>query len=120
MADSSRFIYMPASALASRRLIEQSSYTTTPAQSPNDPTPPCGEAVYKRSLDAEEIKTVDLILQKEQNSDTKHFEPPGRNVSITERNEKRKSNKSVYSEGLEEGKRSVEEELEASKVKHYT
>ena len=116
MSDSSKFIYMPASSLASRRIIEQSSYTTTPAQSPTDPTPPCGETVYKRSLDAQNIETVDLILQTEQHSDTKMFESPSRKISMLERNEKRKRNKSVHREGLGNGKKSVNEELDNSKL----
>lgn len=115
MADNVKFIYMPASSLASRRIIEQSSYTTTPDQSPNDPTPPCGEAVHKRSLNAEEMKTVDLILQMEQNSHAKTFEPPSREISITEQNE-RKSNMSVHSEGFENGKTSVGAQLQDSKL----
>lgn len=68
MSNNSRFIYMPASALASRQIIDQSSYTTTPNQSPTDPTPSCGEYMYKRSLDNEEIKDIDFILEMERES----------------------------------------------------
>lgn len=57
---------MPASALASRQIIEQSSYTTTPDQSSTDPTPPCGEAVFKKPFDADSLQKVDLYLQIEQ------------------------------------------------------
>lgn len=115
MADNSRFIYMPASALASRRIIDQSSYTTTPDQTPTDATPPCGEAVYKRSLDAEKIKTVDLILQMQQTMDARTFELCSEETSAVEGN-KKTGNKSVDREGFKNGKKSVEEKLEVSKL----
>jgi hypothetical protein len=66
---------MSASALASRRINVQSSYTTTTDHSSTDPTPPCEEAVYKRSLDDEKVKTVDLISEMEQTSDVNIFGP---------------------------------------------
>lgn len=73
MSDSSRFVYVPGSTLASRRIIEQSSYRTTPDQSSADPTPACGEAVYKTSLDDEKMNTVNLILEMEQTPTVKRF-----------------------------------------------
>lgn len=115
MSDNFRFIYMPASALASRRIIEQSSYTTTPDQSPADATPPCGEAVYKRSLDAEKIKTVDLILQMEQTTDAQTFEPCSKETSSVEGNTKT-GNKPVDREDFKKGKKSAKENLDVSKL----
>lgn len=77
-SDKSRFVFTPASALASRKIIEESSYTTTPNQSSADPTPPCGEAVYrKKPLDAEKLKTVNTILKRDQTGDSKTFKPVG-------------------------------------------
>lgn len=105
-SENSRFIYMPASSLASRRIIEQSSYTTTPDQSSTDPTPPCGEAMYKRSLDDEKIKTVDSILQMKQISDTEIFEPPSEKVEGNEKNTRKRAIDRVCSK---KGKRTNEE-----------
>jgi hypothetical protein len=76
MSDTSKFLYMPASALASRRIIEESSYTTTPDQSSADGILSCGEAVvHEKSLDTEKMKAVDMILQMNQSSNDDGFEP---------------------------------------------
>ena len=61
-----RFTYMSGAALASRRIIEQSSYTTTPSRSPGDATPSCGEAVYDWKLGEENMKKVDSLLQEQE------------------------------------------------------
>jgi hypothetical protein len=74
-SDNPNFNYMSASALASRRIIDKSSYTTTPDHSSADATPPCGEWVKKQPLDGEKLKKINLILQIEQNSGTKAVEP---------------------------------------------
>lgn len=76
MSDTSKFLYIPASALASRRIIEESSYTTTPDQSSADGIPSCGEAVvHEKSLDGEKMKAVDMLLQMNQSSNDDGFEP---------------------------------------------
>lgn len=66
-SDQSKFQFLSAGALASRRIIEESSYTTTPDQSPADPIPSCGEAIYRRkALDKEGLKAIDVILEQRQ------------------------------------------------------
>lgn len=75
-SDKSRFIFTPGSALASRKIIEESSYTTTPDQFSADPTPPCGEAIYrKKPIDAEKLKTVNMILKKIRHRRLRHLSP---------------------------------------------
>lgn len=105
MSDNSRFIYVPGSTLASRRIIEQSSYTTTPDQSSADATPACGETVYKTSLDDEKMNTVNLILEMEQTSGVKVFQPHGEEQPMDGRNEERTSKKAIDRAGLKKGKR---------------
>lgn len=63
MAHDPRFVYVPASSLASRAIIEQCSYTTTPNLSSSEMTPACGEAVHKKSSDADNMDLVDLKLR---------------------------------------------------------
>lgn len=116
MSDNSRFIYMPASALASRRIIEQSSYSTTPNQSSTDATPPCGEAVYKRSLDDDKINNVDLFLEMEQISDSELLEPHSRKEFILGGNEDNTSNRVVDRVFLKKGKRTNEDKPGVSKI----
>jgi hypothetical protein len=70
MADN-RFTYLSAGGLASRRIIEESSYTTTPSRTPGDATPACGESIYKCVLGDENIKKVDSILEAERTIDGK-------------------------------------------------
>lgn len=71
-SDQSKFQFLSAGALASRRIIEESSYTTTPDQSPADPVPPCGEAIYRsKSLDKEGLEAVGFILEKSKAPDVK-------------------------------------------------
>ena len=68
-----RFTYMSGAALASRRIIEQSSYTTTPSRSPGDASPSCGEAVYDWKLGEENMKKVDSLLEEQEVSDAKNL-----------------------------------------------
>ena len=68
-----RFTYMSGAALASRRIIEQSSYTTTPSRSPGDATPSCGEAIYDWKLGEENMKKVDSLLEEQEVSDAKNL-----------------------------------------------
>lgn len=105
MSDDSRFIYVPGSTLASRKIIEQSSYTTTPDQSSADPTPACGEAVYKTSLNTEKMQTVNLILEMEQTSGAKVFQPHNEEEPMDDRKEERTSKKAIDRAGLKKGKR---------------
>lgn len=63
MAHDPRFVYVPASSLASRAIIEQCSYMTTPDLSSSEMTPACGEAVYKKSSDADHMDLVDSKLR---------------------------------------------------------
>lgn len=58
-------VWVPASSQASRKIIEESSYATTPAQSTGEPTPPCGQRVNKIAFSKQEIKEIDTMLQKE-------------------------------------------------------
>ncbi|KAJ9244632.1 hypothetical protein DTO207G8_2303 [Paecilomyces variotii] len=55
------FLYVPASSMASRRDIEQSSYSTTPALSQGAHTPPSGQMTYY--LPEEELAAVDDVLR---------------------------------------------------------
>ncbi|KAJ9268360.1 hypothetical protein DTO212C5_5512 [Paecilomyces variotii] len=55
------FLYVPASSMASRRDIEQSSYSTTPALSQGAHTPPSGQMTYY--LPEEELVAVDDVLR---------------------------------------------------------
>jgi hypothetical protein len=65
MSEGSKYLWVPASSQASRTIIEQSSYRTTPAQSSGEPTPPCGQRVHKVVLSLQAIKKVDMILKNE-------------------------------------------------------
>lgn len=66
-SDQSKFQFLSAGALASLRIIEKSSYTITPDQSPADPVPACGETIYRRkALDNEGLEAVDVILETSQ------------------------------------------------------
>ncbi|OJJ31443.1 hypothetical protein ASPWEDRAFT_45368 [Aspergillus wentii DTO 134E9] len=69
MSDTSHFTYIPAGALASRRIIEESSYRTTPAQSSQDKTPPCGEATYKHSIGEKETEAINAALRNRTNAE---------------------------------------------------
>lgn len=80
-----RFTYMSAGALASRRIIEQSSYTTTPSKSPGDATPSCGEAVYEWKLGEENMKKVDSLLQEQEASGVKKLKAQTDEVPSPER-----------------------------------
>lgn len=81
-ADQSKFQFLSAAALASRRIVDESSYTTTPDQSPADPIPPCGEAIYRRNaLNKEGLKAVDVILEQNQTSAVKQQMPFCENIN---------------------------------------
>ncbi|KAJ9295561.1 hypothetical protein DTO271G3_6017 [Paecilomyces variotii] len=54
------FLYVPSSSMASRRDIEQSSYSTTPALSQGARTPPSGQVTY---LPEEELATINDALR---------------------------------------------------------
>lgn len=83
-SDQSKFQFLSAGALASRRIVEESSYTTTPDQSPADPIPPCGEAIYRRkTLDKEGLKAVDVILEQNQSSAVMQQKPFCENINGT-------------------------------------
>lgn len=116
MSDNSRFIYIPASALASRKIIEQSSYTTTPGQSSADPTPPCGEMVYQTSLDDEKIRIVDSILAMEQTSDAEAYEPRREEESSDGRNEKSTSKTAIDRASLKKGNKINKNKSHVSEV----
>lgn len=76
---------MSEGALASRRIIEQSSYTTTPSRSPGDATPYCGEAVYHWKLVEEDMRKVDSLLQEQKVSGTKNLKAQTDEVPSPER-----------------------------------
>lgn len=57
-----QYTWLSASSLASRKAIEDSSYTTTAPQSPGAPTPPSGQVSYKPCLDKTGLDTVDSKL----------------------------------------------------------
>lgn len=83
-SDQSKFQFPSAGALSSRRIIEESSYTTTPDQSPADPVPPCGEAIYRRkALDKEGLKTVGVILEQGRPLEVKQQKPFCENINGT-------------------------------------
>lgn len=76
----SKFQFQSAGVLASRRLIEEPSHTTTPGptphHSPADPVPPCCEAIYRRkALDKEGLEAVGGILKLSQALEMKEQEP---------------------------------------------
>lgn len=83
-SDQPKFQFLSAGALASRRIIEESSYTTTPDQSPADPVPPCGEAIYRRkALDKEGLKAVGVILEQGRPLEVKQQKPLCENINGT-------------------------------------
>lgn len=65
MAKQSVYLYVPACSQASRRIIEESSYSTTPSLSPGDVTPNCGLATTKTVITSESIKVLDKKLANE-------------------------------------------------------
>ena len=69
MAKQSVYLYVPASSRASRKIIEDSSYTTTPGLSPGDVTPTCGLATSKTVITSENIKVLDSKLADESKLD---------------------------------------------------
>lgn len=116
-SDKSKFLFMSGSALASRRIIEESSYATTPDQSSADPTPPCGEAVYrKKPLDTENLKTVDMILKMGQARDGETLRPPSKKTSTIGSSEKSTDKESIGKDETDESKKSTGKELEIPKL----
>ena len=101
-AHNPKYAYVPASSLASRRIIEQSSYNTTPDHSPYASTPPCGEWVSSTTLDTKDMETVHSAIRMMRDSETK---TPKHDSEI-----KRGSGGGMEEEDAEEAEEEEEEE----------